>query len=149
MAFIPDRPMHNRFIFRELNNTDYRHYALQYSRAKSGGIRGIYLYLSGAGIQSLVIDIGKGFIINSGKRKLGIVVLCAISYVTGPTLMVFTNATKVVKIAKNVHVIASYCWETSEDLSNISFLPIDMILFGQPIPLGATNRFNLLNMTNF
>jgi len=40
MAFIPDKPMmHRRFAFRNLNSTQYKTYAKQYSSAKAGGIR--------------------------------------------------------------------------------------------------------------
>jgi len=42
MAFIPDKPMHHRFAFSNLNSTQYKTYAQQYSRAKAGGIRCVY-----------------------------------------------------------------------------------------------------------
>ena len=43
MAFIPDKPGHGRFAFRDLNSTQYKTYARQYSRAKAGGIRCVYV----------------------------------------------------------------------------------------------------------
>jgi len=51
MAFIPDKPGHGRFAFRNLNSTQYKTYAQQYSKAKAGGIRCIYCWMSGAGLQ--------------------------------------------------------------------------------------------------
>lgn len=42
MAFIPDKPGHRRFAFRNLNSTQYKTYAQQYSKAKAGGIRCVY-----------------------------------------------------------------------------------------------------------
>lgn len=55
-----------------------------------------------------------------------------------------TNSTKILKATKAVHTFTLYCFECSEDLSNMAFLPIDMALFGQPIPIGEKGRFNWL-----
>jgi hypothetical protein len=52
--------------------------------------------------------------------------------------------------AKRVHSAISYCAECAEDFSNLAFLPIDLALFGQPIPIGDNNRFILFgNDTDF
>lgn len=39
MAFIPDKPTHRRFVFSNMNSTQYK----QYSKAKAGGIRCVYV----------------------------------------------------------------------------------------------------------
>lgn len=70
MAFIPGKPVHRRFAFRNLTDTQYSRYALQYSRAKAGGIRCVYAC---AGVLGLAKDLAKGVIIDSGKRKLAAV----------------------------------------------------------------------------
>jgi hypothetical protein len=48
MAFLPDKPAHGKFALRNLNSTQYKTYARQYSRAKAG-LSGrnaiIYLFL--------------------------------------------------------------------------------------------------------
>ena len=73
MGFIPDKPGHRRFAFRDLNSTQYKTYAQQYSRAKAGGIRCVYGWMSGVGVVGVVTDVGKGIVIDYGKRKLAAV----------------------------------------------------------------------------
>lgn len=150
MAFIPDKPMHRRFAFRNVNSTQYKIYAKQYSSAKAGGIRCVYAWMSGAEVMSLVTDLGKGIVIYYGKRKFAAVCINAGAYILSPAVVVFTNASKFVNILKNIHNTASFCFECVEDSKNLAFLPLDIALFGQPIPVGAPNRFNLFsNHTDF
>lgn len=47
MAFILNKPEHRRFAFRDLNSTQYKTYAQQYSKAKAGGIRCVYSWANG------------------------------------------------------------------------------------------------------
>ena len=150
MAFIPDKPGHRRFAFRDLNATQYKTYAKQYSRAKAGGIRCIYSWVSGASVMGVITDVRKGVIIDYTKRKFASVCISAGAYILSPAVVVFTNASKIVNISKSIHSTAAFCFECVEDASNISFLPIDLALFGQPIPIGSQNRFNLFtNHTDF
>jgi hypothetical protein len=58
MAFVPDKPMHRRFAFRNLNSTQYEIYPKQYAIAKAGGIRCLYAWASGAGAIGIVKDLG-------------------------------------------------------------------------------------------
>ena len=143
MAFIPNKPAHGRFAFRSLNSTQYKTYAQQYSKAKAGGIRCVYGWASGAGVMSIVTDLGKGVVIDYGKRKLAAVCINAGAYIVSPAVVIFTNASKIVKISKRVHSTAAFCFECVEDSTNLAFVPLDLALFGQPIPIGASNRFNL------
>lgn len=150
MAFIPDKPMHRRFAFRNFNSTQYKTYAKQYSSAKAGGIRCVYAWMSGAGLVGVITDLGKGIVIDYGKRKLAAVCINAGAYILSPAVVVFTNVSKVVNISKSIHSTASFCFECVEDSTNLAFLPLDLVLFGQPIPVGAANRFNLFsNHTDF
>ena len=150
MAFIPDKPMHRRFAFRNFNSTQYKTYAKQYSSAKAGGIRCIYAWMSGARVVGIITNLGKGIVIDYGKRKLAAVFINAGAYILSPTVVVFTNVSKVVNISKSIHSTASFCFECVEDSTNLAFLPLDIALFGQPIPVGAPNRFNLFsNHTDF
>ena len=67
-----------------------------------------------------------------------------------PAVVVFTNASKIVAVSKSIHSSAAFYFECVEDSTNLAFLPIDLALFGQPIPVGASNRFNLFgNNTDF
>ena len=150
MAFMPNKPIHHRFAFRNLNSTQYKTYAKQYSRAKAGGIRCVFGWMSGVGVMGVVTDLGKGIVIDYGKRKFAAVCINAGAYILSPAVVVFTNASKLVTISKNIHSIASFCFECVEDSTNLAFLPLDIALFGQPIPIGAPNRFNLFsNHTDF
>jgi hypothetical protein len=145
MAFIPDKPMHRRFVFSNLNSTQYKIYAKQYSKAKVGGIRCVYAWMSGVGVIGVVTDLSKGIVIDYGKRKFAAVCINAGAYILSPAVVVFTNASKLVKISKNIHSTAAFCFECVEDSTNLAFLPLDVALFGQPIPVGAQNRFNLFS----
>lgn len=149
MAFISDKPRHNRFAFKGLNSTQYKIYAKQYSRAKAGGIRCVYSWASGAGVLGVVQDVGKGVIIDYSKRKFAAVCINAGAYIISPAVVIFTNASKIVNISKSIHSTAAFCFECVEDSTNLAFLPIDLVLFGQPIPIGVQNRFNLLDHHDF
>jgi hypothetical protein len=147
MVFIPDKPGHGRFAFNNLNSTQYKTYARQYSKAKAGGIRCVYAWLSGAGVVGIVTDVGKGIVIDYGKRKLAAVCINAGAYILSTAVVVFTNGSKIGNISKSIHSTAAFCFECVEDSTNLAFLPIDLALFGQPIPIGASNRFNLFSST--
>ena len=146
MGFIPNKPGHGRFfVFRDLNSTQYKIYARQYSKAKAGGIRCIYAWMSVASVVGIVTDVGKGVIIDYGKRKLAALCINAGAYIFSPAVVVFTNASKFVNVSKSVHSTAAFCFECVEDLTNLAFVPLDVFLFGQLIPIGASNRFNLFS----
>ena len=150
MAFIPEKPAHGRFAFRSLNSSQYKVYAQQYSKSKAGGIRCIYSWMSGVGVMGIVNDLGKGVVIDYGKRKLAAVCINAGAYILSPAVVVFTNASKIVNISKSVHSTAAFCFECLEDSTNLAFVPLDLAFFGQPIPIGGSNRFNLFsNHTDF
>lgn len=150
MAFIPDKPLHSRYAFRNLTPKNYTAFAQQYSKAKKGGIGCVYVWASGAGVFGIIKDVSKGLIVDYGKRKLAMVCLCAATYVSAPAVAICTNFTKIVKVSKRLHGGAAFIFECAEDISNLMFLPFDMALFGQQIPVGSTNRFNLFqNNTDF
>ena len=56
MAFIPNKPAHGKFAFRNLNSTQYKTYAQQYSKAKAGGISYVYGQMSIAGVMGIGTD---------------------------------------------------------------------------------------------
>lgn len=70
MAFIPDKPGHRRFAFRNLNSIQYKIYTQQYFKAEAGGIRCIYGWASGAGLLGIVTDVSKGIVIDYGTRNI-------------------------------------------------------------------------------
>jgi len=69
-------------------------------------------------------------------------VVCCAAYVSAPAVAVITNATKIVKGCKIVYTGIGYVLEVVEDASNLTFLPIDMLIFGQPIPSNESGRYS-------
>lgn len=56
--------------------------------------------MSGAGVLGIVTDVGKGIVIDYGKRKFAAVCINAGAYILSPAVIVFTNAAKIVTISK-------------------------------------------------
>lgn len=80
MSFILDKWTHDRFAFDRfafinLNSTQYKMYAQQYSNVKAGGIGCIYAWASVRGVAGVITNIGKGVIIYYGKVNLLLFVL--------------------------------------------------------------------------
>lgn len=142
-----NKPPHNRFLLSACDEDQYCKFVSRYQKAKKYGIRAVVGYLSGAEIYQIVGEIGKGALRTWGRKKLAGAGLILVGWVGGPLAIGFTNGTKIVRTAKAVHNAAAFMIEVVEDSANLPYLPLDMLFFGQPIPIGETNRFNLL--TNF
>jgi len=145
------KPSRGKFILSNLDAQNYTKAAYGYSKGKKYGIRGgIYAWGSGLGLAGVIKDAAKGTIVQYGKRKFAAVCIAGCTHIIGPAILIFTNATKVVNRTSRIHSFTSFVFESVEDSSNLTFLPIDMILFGQPIPVGDENRLNILNhVTDF
>ena len=143
------KPPHKRYLLHNFDSERYCKYACRYSQSKKYGVRGVYLFLTGTGLYGVILELGKGKVVQYGKRRLASVVVWCAGYVCAPAIAVITNATKIVKTVKTTHTTLSYIGEAAEDLSNVSFLPLDILIFGQPIPVGEPGRLNILsNMTD-
>lgn len=136
------KPPHHRYALRFLDNDCYVKYATVYSGCKRWGVRGIYAFLGGTGLWGIVEDIGKGTFIQYGKRRLATVVIGGASYICAPAVAVITNVTAVVKTCKCIYTGIGYVMEACEDASHVPFLPLDLVLFGQPIPANQAGRFS-------
>jgi hypothetical protein len=67
---------------------------------------------------------------------------------TGTLLVPFlTNSTKIVRIANVTHTTIAFVYETLENTTNLGWLPLDLMLVGQPIQMKCAGRFNLMNDT--
>jgi hypothetical protein len=141
------KPSHNKYLLATCDEIAYSKIVCKYQKAKKYGIRAVVGYLSGAEIYQIVGEIGKGALRTWGRKKLAGAGLILVGWVGGPLAIGFTNGTKIVRTAKAVHTAAAFMIEVVEDSTNLSYFPLDMLFFGQPIPIGETNRFNLL--TNF
>lgn len=146
---ITRRP-HRRYIFNYLNNSEYIQYTKGYSLGKQNYSRGIYLWATGLGIWSLVQEAVKGELKRYGKKKIAIVCLSAGAWAFGPVVTLVTNSSKIIGAAIRIHSFVSFGAECLEDGENLVFLPLDFALFGQPIPVGDPDRFNvMMNFTDF
>lgn len=76
------------------------------------------------------------------KRRLATVEISDAGYICAPAVGVITKATHVVKTYKVVYTTIGYAIEAVEDALHVSFLPLDLILFGQPIPANTDGRFS-------
>ena len=136
------KPPHNRYALYCLNNETYVKYANAYSGCKRWGVRGIYTFLGGTGLFGVVKEITQGTVVQYGKRRLAAIVIGGATYICAPAVAVLTNATRVVKSCKLVYTSVGYVIEAVEDASHVPFLPIDLILFGQPVPANNDCRFS-------
>lgn len=65
------------------------------------------------------------------------------TYFATPAVSFITNSTKLVRGAKIAHTTIACAAEYIEDSANLAYLPFDIILFGQPVPIGKEGRFNV------
>ena len=124
------KPPHNRYVLSCLDNETYVKYLTIYSGCKRWGVRGIYTFLGGTGLWGVAKEVARGSVVQYGKRRFATVVA------------VITNATCVVKSCKVVYTSVGYVMEAVEDASHIPFLPLDLALFGQPVPANKDGRFS-------
>ena len=136
------KPPHNKYALQCLDNATYIKYANTYATCKRYGIRGIYAFISGAGLWGVVTELSKGTVVQYGKRRIATAVIAGATYVCAPAVAVITNSTRVVKTCKIVYTTIGYVAEAFEDASGIPFAPIDIVLFGQLIPASESGRFS-------
>jgi len=136
------KPPHNRYALSCLDNTTYVKYANVYSGCKRWGVRGIYAFLGGTGLWGIAKEVAQGSVVQYGKRRLATIVIGGATYICAPAVAVITNATRVVKSCKIVYTSIGYVMEAAEDASHVPFLPLDLVLFGQPVPANKEGRFS-------
>lgn len=136
------KPPHNRYALNCLDNATYVQYANGYSFCKHWGVRGVYTFLGGTGLWGVAKEVAKGTVVQYGKRRLATVVIGGAIYICAPAVAVITNATRVVKSCKVVYTSIGYIMEALEDASHIPFLPLDLAIFGQPVPANKEGRFS-------
>jgi hypothetical protein len=136
------KPVHKRYAFNNLTSTDYTDLACKYSACKRYGFRGIVAFATGTGTLGVVKSVLKGHLVQYGKRRVVGVFLTGVTYICAPAIAVLTNATRVVRCCKIVFNVVGWGLEAAEDVGTLVFLPVDLVLFGQPIPTGKSNRFS-------
>ena len=136
------KPPHNRYILSCMDECTYIKYADAYSCCKRWGVRGIYAFLTGTELYGVAKEALQGTIVQYGKRRIATVVVGTATYFCAPAVAVITNATRVVKSCKVIYTGIGYAAEAIEDASQVPFLPVDIVLFGQPIPANKGGRFS-------
>ena len=106
----------------------------------------VNLGATGIGVWGIVREATTTGIKRYGKKKIATVCLSAVGWALDPVVPLLTNSTKVIEIATRIHSVVSFAAECVEDRGNLIFLPIDVVLFGQPIPVSDPDSFNI--MTN-
>lgn len=122
------KPPHNKYALSSLDNERYVKYANAYSGCKRQGVRGIYAFLGGTGLWGIAKEVAKGRVVQYGKGRLAVAVI--------------TNATRVVKSCKVLYTTIGYVMEAVEDASQVPFLPLDLVFFGQPVSANKDGRFS-------
>lgn len=138
------RPTHNKYALHSLNNETYIKFVNGYSTAKKLGVKGVWLYISGSGVKDLCTEALRGHVRKWGRRKLGTAIIGAGTYIITPVVPFVTNSTKIIKAANMTHTAITYIAETCEDCTNLAWLPLDLLLCGQAIPIGEAGRYNLM-----
>jgi hypothetical protein len=139
------KPTHNSYILHTCSENEYRRIVCGYQKAKKFGFRTTVGYLIGQNIGLIAYEIGKGQIRYYARRKVGCALISGISWVAGPIGPMVTNSTKVIKGLRIAHSCVSFGFEVCEDISCAWMLPIDLVVFGQPIPIGNEGRFNVMS----
>ena len=76
------------------------------------------------------------FLIGVKKKLTSLCASLACFYVFQIPAVVFSNSKRIIKWSKLIHSSTASVLECVEDTSNISYLRLDLLLFGQVIPVG-------------
>jgi hypothetical protein len=136
------KPPHNHYALSFLDEATYVKYAKVYAISKRWGVRGIYAFIGGTGMTGVIKEIAKGTMVQYGKRRLATAVIAGATYVCATAVAVLTNATKVVKMCKVAYTSVGVLIEAFEDASHVTFVPVDIVIFGQLIPANEEGRFS-------
>ena len=125
-----------------LSNKAYVKYSTVCSGCKCWGVRGTYTFLRVTGLWGVTKEVAQGRVVQYGKRRLVTIIIGGASYVCAPAVAVITNITRVVKSCKVIYTSIRCPIQAVEDALHISFLPLDLALFGQPVPANKDGRFS-------
>jgi len=138
------RPAHKHYALRSVSNETYIKFVNGYSLAKKIGIRSVWSFILGSGLYEVCMEFAKGEVRKYGRRKFGSAILGCLTWIGTPIVPLITNSTKVIRIANATHTTIAFIAESAEDISNATWLPLDLLLTGQVIPIGKAGRFNLM-----
>lgn len=143
------KPKHKRYALQALDDGAYIKFVNGYSIAKKFGVKSVWIYISSSGVYELCKEVFKGEIRKYGRKKLGVGIVSFLGWVGSPVIPLITNSTKIIKLTNSTHTIITFFVETCEDCTNLAWLPLDVALTGQPIPIGEAGRYNLMRGNEF
>lgn len=142
--FTISRPLHRRYALHSVSDDIYLKFVNGYSISKKFGVKSVWTFICGSGVYRLCIEAIKGEVRKYGRRKLASGVMAGLVWLGCPIMPLITNSSKLIKIANATHTSIAFIAETFEDCTNAMWLPLDLILVGQSIPIGEAGRYNLM-----
>lgn len=139
------RPPHRRYALHSVNDDTYLKFVNGYSMAKKFGVKGVLVLVSGSGVKDIVFEALKGEVKSYGKRRIATGIIAALTWAGCPIVPIMTKAKYIVLIANTTHTFISSVAECFEDCTNLAWLPLDIALCGQPIPIGISHRYNFMH----
>jgi hypothetical protein len=138
------RPLHRKYALGSVSDETYINFLNGYSIAKKGSVKGVWIYISGSGVAGLCKAALKQEAKRWGYRKIATGALSCLTWAGTPLIPLITNSTKIIRLANMSHTTIAFFAETCEDCTGLAWLPIDLILCGQPVPMGDAGRYNLM-----
>ena len=111
---------------------------------KTGKVSGA-LTSGGIGLWGIAKEIAQGEVIRHGKRAAGGVIITVATYICPFGVGLVTNSTKILKVAKGVHSFAAATIRCCENVADMPYVVVDIILFGELCPTCESNSYNLMS----
>ena len=144
------KPAGKNYFSHTLSRKDYNERARTYAAAKRTVICNVYAWATGVGIGTIIKAYIKGEI-KSHVREYAwntctlILESTAIFLIVPVGISSFcTKAKWLVSKAQKVYSIGLAVYEYMEDSTSLLFAPLDVALFGQPIPVREKSHFDFL-----
>lgn len=143
--FTISRPPHRSYALHSVSDATYIKFVNGYSISKTVGVKGVWIFICGSGVYGLCVEAIKGEVRKYGRRKLATGIMSGLIWLGTPVVPLITNSTKIIKIANATHTAITFIAEACEDCTNAMWLPLDLILTGQLVPIGEAGRYNLMS----
>ena len=106
----------------------------RYKMAKKYGIRIAFGSITGWSLVSLIKEACYNKVKVYGKHKIGTLLFGVGVTSTTKAIPLITTATQLVKYSKAAHSLSATFWRTADNLSEITFVFIDYLLFREYVP---------------
>ena len=120
----------------------------QYRVAKKYGIKSAWAVVTGSGVFELAKDVAVGSVSNYGKEKIGSLILLGCTHVGLGAVPLVTNSTKILGYAKRAHTVTSCVYRCAHSASEVPFVGLDFLVFGEYVPSCPPNGYQLFNVSS-